>query len=169
MRSEGALGLAVKLSKARTWLSLMKFRARTLCCGCSFCIARDICLRLVTCNAISLTETAWKRYIQNPDRRWLAKFDDHVLASEAFLTERCEKPPVLATCVPLLQSFLNRLLGLLSLRHLFESVVGDHALQTFKFKSVSGGHEVIVIDSLDERLDPGPLGSTRLRHFSSDR
>ena len=85
-----------------------------------------------------------------------------MLASGASLTERCEEPPVLATCVPLLQSLLDRLLGLLSLRYLFESVIGDHALETFKFKSVSGGHEVIVIDSLDERLDPGPLGSTRL-------
>jgi hypothetical protein len=39
------------------------------------------------------------------------------------------------------------------LRNLLEGVVGDGTLQALELKSVASGHDVVVVDDLDERLD----------------
>lgn len=68
-------------------------------------------------------------------------------------TERSEEPLVLAALVTLLEGLLDVLLGVLSLRNLLEGVVGDGTLQALELKSVASGHDVVVVDDLDERLD----------------
>lgn len=73
-------------------------------------------------------------------------------------SERGEEPLVLARGVLLLEDGLDLLLGVLALRRLLEGVLGDGTLETLELESVSGGHEVVVGDDLDERLDLGSLG-----------
>lgn len=89
-----------------------------------------------------------------------------------------EEPPVLAALVALLKELLDRLLGLLTLRHLLERVRRDGALQALELQSVTGGEQVVVVDDLtlismstylDERLDLAAaselLGAHRLGHL----
>jgi len=67
-------------------------------------------------------------------------------------TQRSEEPPVLATLVSLVQCLLDRLLGLLPLRDLLECVVRHNVLKSLELQSVTCGHQVVVVDDLDERL-----------------
>lgn len=83
-------------------------------------------------------------------------------------TEGGEEPLVLAGVVTLLKGLLNVLLGVLALRDLLEGVVGDGTLKTLELESVTGGHDVVVVDDLDERLDLGALGDTGLSHAAGD-
>merc|ERR1712000_613092 len=55
-----------------------------------------------------------------------------------------------------------------SLRNLLECVVGDDALQSFQFEGVSGRHDVVVVDHLNEWLDFGSLLDSLLAHATSD-
>lgn len=73
------------------------------------------------------------------------------------LTQRSEEPAVLAASVSLLESLLDSLLGILTLGNFLESVVADNALESFELECVTGGHEVVVVDDLDERLDAAAL------------
>jgi len=75
-----------------------------------------------------------------------------------------EKPPVLPAQVPLLEGLLDRLLRLLALRGLLESVVCYDALHRLEFEGVAGRHEVVVVDDLDEGLDFRTLGRPLFRH-----
>lgn len=68
-----------------------------------------------------------------------------------------EEPLVLTSLVLLLQSLLDRLLGLLSLRGLIEALSGDGGLEGLNVQRVSCGHQVVVVDQLDEGLDLGSL------------
>ena len=63
-------------------------------------------------------------------------------------TKRGEEPPVLDALVALFKQFLNRLLSLLTLRHLLERVVRDCALQALKVKRVARREQVVVVDDL---------------------
>lgn len=72
-------------------------------------------------------------------------------------TQRSEEPSVLAAGVSLLQSLLDGLLGVLALRNLLEGVVGHDTLQSLELKRVTGGHQVVVVDGLDEGLDAAAL------------
>lgn len=83
-------------------------------------------------------------------------------------TERSEEPLVLAGLVALLKGLLDGLLGVLTLGDLLEGVVGDNTLETLKLEGVAGGHDVVVVDDLDERLDLGALGNTVLAHAAGD-
>lgn len=56
--------------------------------------------------------------------------------------------PVLAGGVSLLEDGLDGLLGVLSLRGLLEGLNGDGTLERLEVESVSGGDEVVVVDSL---------------------
>lgn len=73
------------------------------------------------------------------------------------LTQRSEEPAVLAASVSLLESLLDGLLGILALGNFLEGVVADNALEAFELECVTGGHEVVVVDDLDERLDAAAL------------
>lgn len=84
------------------------------------------------------------------------------------LTQRGEEPPVLAALVPLVEGLLDSLLGLLPLADLLESVRGDGVLEALKLEGVTGGHEVVVVDDLDEGLDLGALGLAGLGHALGD-
>jgi len=75
-----------------------------------------------------------------------------------------EEPPVLSADVSLLERLLDGLLGVLSLRNLLECVVGDDTLEALELKSVTGWHDVVVVDDLDERLDLGALVLALLGH-----
>lgn len=83
-------------------------------------------------------------------------------------TERSEEPLVLAGVVTLLKGLLDVLLGVLTLGNLLEGVVGDGVLEALELESVAGGHDVVVVDDLDERLDLGSLGDTGLSHAAGD-
>ena len=83
-------------------------------------------------------------------------------------TERGEEPSVLAAGVALLESLLDSLLGLLALGDLGESLVGDDALEAFELEGVSGWHQVVVVDDLDEWLDLAALVLTGLAHAAGD-
>ena len=80
--------------------------------------------------------------------------------------QRSEEPPVLAADVPLLECLLDRLLGLLTLRNLLKGVVGHDALEALELECVTSGHDVVVVDDLDERLDLVALGLALLAHAS---
>jgi len=82
--------------------------------------------------------------------------------------QRCEEPPVLAGLVSLLESLLDGLLGVLPLRDLLECVLGEGTLQVLELDGVAGGHDVGVVDLLDERLDLALLGLLVLRHAAGD-
>ena len=73
-------------------------------------------------------------------------------------SERGEEPLVLARGVLLLENLLDLLLGVLALRRLLEGLLADGTLKTLELESVSGGHQVVVADDLDERLNLGSLG-----------
>jgi len=83
-------------------------------------------------------------------------------------TEGSEEPPVLAAGVTLLKDLLDVLLGILALADLLEGVLGDNALETLKLESVAGGHQVVVVDDLDEGLDLGALLLSGLGHAAGD-
>ena len=83
-------------------------------------------------------------------------------------TQRSEEPPVLSALVPLLQRLLDGLLGVLTLRNLLEGVVRHCALQAFQLEGIAGGHQMVVVDDLDERLDRRALGLLGLRHAAGD-
>ena len=73
------------------------------------------------------------------------------------LTQRSEEPAVLAASVSLLEGLLDGFLGILALGNFLEGVVADNALESFELECVTGGHEVVVVDDLDERLDAAAL------------
>ena len=83
-------------------------------------------------------------------------------------TERGEEPSVLAAGVAVLQDLLDGLLGILALADLLEGIRRDDALEALELKSVTGGHKVVVVDDLDERLDLAALLLSRLGHATSD-
>lgn len=79
-----------------------------------------------------------------------------------------EEPPVLAWCVPLLQRLLNGLLCIFSLGWLLECVLAYDVFKGLEFQGVSGGHDVVEVDTLDEWLDLWPLGRSLLGHTLGD-
>lgn len=83
-------------------------------------------------------------------------------------TQGGEEPSVLAAGVALLQHLLDSLLGILTLGNLLEGLARDGALQSLKLQSVSGGHQVIVVNHLDEGLDLGSLFLAGLGHAAGD-
>ena len=69
-------------------------------------------------------------------------------------TELGKEPFVLARLVLLLERFLDGSLGFLTLRRAFvEGFFADDVLNIFNVKSVTSGHNVVVVDELDERLN----------------
>lgn len=83
-------------------------------------------------------------------------------------TQRGEEPTVLAASVALLEDLLDGLLGILTLGNLLEGVGGDGALEALELEGVAGGHQVVVVDDLDERLDLGALVLAGLGHAAGD-
>lgn len=83
-------------------------------------------------------------------------------------TQRSEEPAVLATSVAVLEGLLDVLLGVLALRDFLESIGGDGTLQTLKLKGVTGGHQVVVVDDLDERLDLAAAVDQLLTHAAGN-
>lgn len=83
-------------------------------------------------------------------------------------TQRGEEPSILSAGVSLLQHLLNRLLRVLPLADLLEGIVGDSALEALELERVSRGHQVVVVDHLDEGLDLGALVLARLGHAAGD-
>lgn len=73
-------------------------------------------------------------------------------------------PPVLSLLVPLLESLLDGLLGLLPLGRLLEGLRGNGTLERLELEHVSGGEEVGVVDDLDERLNLGSTSNSLLAH-----
>jgi hypothetical protein len=82
--------------------------------------------------------------------------------------ERGEEPSVLAAGVSLLKHLLDSLLGILALGNLLEGVVGDGTLETLELESVASGHQVVVVDDLDEGLDLVSLLLAGLGHAAGD-
>lgn len=83
-------------------------------------------------------------------------------------TERGEEPSVLAAGVSLLKHLLDSLLGVLALGNLLEGVVGDGTLEALELESVTSGHQVVVVDDLDEGLDLVSLILAGLGHAAGD-
>lgn len=83
-------------------------------------------------------------------------------------TQRSKEPAVLAARVALLQSLLDRLLGVLALADLLEGVGGDGTLEALELQGVAGGHQVIVVNHLDEGLDLRALLLAGLGHAAGD-
>lgn len=83
-------------------------------------------------------------------------------------TQRSEEPPVLAAGVSVLEGLLDGLLGVLALGNFLEGVGGNGTLETLKLESVTGGHQVVVVDDLDEGLDTAALLDSLLTHAAGD-
>lgn len=83
-------------------------------------------------------------------------------------SQRREEPSVLSARVTLLQNLLHLLLGILTLGDLLEGVVADDALEALELEGVAGGHQVVVVDKLDERLDLVALLLASLGHAPGD-
>lgn len=63
----------------------------------------------------------------------------------------------------LLESLLDGLLSILTLRSTFlQSLFADNSLQVVELKGVTSGHDVVVVDKLNERLDLVSLSSLLL-------
>lgn len=73
-----------------------------------------------------------------------------------------EEPLVLTGLMLFFQSLLDNLLGFFSLRWLVQGVWGDSVLERLNVQRVSGWHQVVVVDQLDEWLDLGSLGNLLL-------
>lgn len=69
-----------------------------------------------------------------------------------------EEPLVLTGLVLFFQSLLNNLLSFFSLGWLGQGVWGDSGLERLNVQRVSGWHQVVVVDQLDEWLDLSSLG-----------
>lgn len=83
--------------------------------------------------------------------------------------ERGEEPTVLAARVTLLKELLERLLGILSLRHtLTERLGANESLELLHLQRVTGGHQVVVVGHLDEGLDLAPLAELLGTHPLAD-
>lgn len=83
-------------------------------------------------------------------------------------TQGSEEPTVLSAGVPVLKSLLDGLLGVLALGDLLEGVVGDGTLETLELESVTGGHQVVVVDDLDEGLDAAAAVDKLLAHTAGN-
>lgn len=70
-----------------------------------------------------------------------------------------EEPLVLTGLVLFFQSLLDNLLGFLFLRWLNQRVWGDSSLERLNVQGVSGWHQVVVVNQLDEWLDGDSLGN----------
>lgn len=92
----------------------------------------------------------------------------HVSTGSGKRTQGSEEPPVLAARVPLLQSLLDGLLGVLALGDLLEGIGSQGALQALELEGVTGGHQVVVVDDLDEGLDLGALLLAGLGHAAGN-
>lgn len=98
------------------------------------------------------------------EQGWSRLFDRIIGAR----TQRSEEPAVLAGGVAVLQGLLDGLLGVLALGNLLEGVVGDNALEALELESVTGGHQVVVVDDLDEGLDAAAAVDELLTHAAGD-
>jgi hypothetical protein len=83
-------------------------------------------------------------------------------------SQRLEEPLVLAGQVSLLQRLLDLLLRIFPLTNLLECVVVDDVLQALELESVTCGHDVVVVDLLDEWLDLGAFLDSLLAHAPGD-
>ena len=83
-------------------------------------------------------------------------------------TQGGEEPSVLSAGVSLLEDLLDVLLRILTLTDLLEGIVGDGALEALELEGVTGGHQVVVVDDLDEGLDLGALVLAGLGHAAGD-
>ena len=83
-------------------------------------------------------------------------------------TQGGEEPSVLSAGVSLLEDLLDVLLRILTLADLLEGIVGDGALEALELEGVTGGHQVVVVDDLDEGLDLAALGLAGLGHAAGD-
>lgn len=61
----------------------------------------------------------------------------------------CKEPPVTSGEVTLLKQLLDDLLCVFTLRWLLESLWSNDTLETLELESVSGWHEVVVVDGLE--------------------
>lgn len=84
------------------------------------------------------------------------------------LTQWGEEPSVLSRRVSLLQCLLDSLLRILPLGNLLECLRSDNTLQSFQLECVTCGHQVVVVDHLDEWLDLGSLVLAGFRHAAGD-
>jgi hypothetical protein len=82
--------------------------------------------------------------------------------------QRRKEPPILPTQIPLLQRLLHILLSILPLRDLLERIIRDDILQSLQFERVPCGHNMVVVDHLDEGLDFRPLFDSLLAHAAGD-
>jgi len=110
----------------------------------------------------------------NPNRRkpfkslYIVSPSSVTVRNPRALTEWSEEPSVLAGGVTLLESLLDGLLGVLTLGNLLESIGRDNSLKSLQLESVTGWHQVVVVDDLDEWLDLGALGLAGLAHAAGD-
>lgn len=59
----------------------------------------------------------------------------------------------------LLECLLDGLLGLLTLGRLLEGLGADNGFQGLELEGVTGGHKMVEVDNLDERLNLGSLSN----------
>lgn len=141
-------------------------------CGMPAKVDMSILLRSVVCFA-SYKETIalppavhTSRTFQNPDE--IISFNFYISTAATALTQRCEEPPVFPALVSLIQRLLDCLLRVLPLRNLLERITRHNTLQSLQLQRVTGRHKVVVVDSLDERLDLATLLLARFRHAACD-
>lgn len=84
------------------------------------------------------------------------------------LTQRSKEPPVLAAGVSVLESLLDGLVSLLTLGDFLEGLGGDDTLETIELQSVTGRHQVVVVDNLNERLDASAALNELGAHATGD-
>lgn len=82
--------------------------------------------------------------------------------------ELLEEPLVVASLVLLLEDLADSLLGVLTLRGLIESLLGNGGLEAIVVEVVTGRHDVAVVHTLDEGLDLGAAGNLLLGVLASD-
>lgn len=144
-------------------------RSRTECDRCNFypsvCLIQDLARsndKITPPNTpfrnLYDLKTHWSVLIIPP------KFTEKQVAH----TQRSEEPPVLAAGVSVLKRLLDGLLGVLTLGNLLEGLGGNGALEALELESVTGGHQVVVVDNLDERLDAAALLDSLLPHTTGD-
>ena len=83
-------------------------------------------------------------------------------------SELLEEPLVVTSLVLLLENLADSLLGVLTLGGLIESLLGNGGLEAIVVEVVTGGHDVAVVHTLDERLDLSAAGNLLLGVLASD-
>merc|ERR1719285_1485154 len=99
---------------------------------------------------------------------FMGSFNSSLRVGKCSELQLLEEPPVLAALVALLKFGPHHVSSLLLLHGILQQLLVQVSLVKADINGVPGGHHVVVVDHLKERLDLGPLLDLLLGHLLGD-